>query len=142
MADYYTSFSCLFDVGTAEHAARGAEIRRRQADQLEKDEGVRLGFDMKRDPKSGPGALWISAGGDGDPEHVIGFVIQCAEAFDLRGRWGFRWALTCSQPHLDGFGGGGHVIDLGQRETIAWMDCEHWVADQLASDPMTPGAPA
>ena len=62
-----------------------------------------------------------------EPEHVIAFVLGCAEAFDLRGRWGFRWALTCSRPRLDGFGGGAQLLDLGARRSLAWIDCEHWV---------------
>ena len=142
MADYYTSFSCLFDVGTAEHAVRATELYQQQADQLEEDDGIRLRFDMEPDPANGPGVLWIRSDGDGEPEHVIEFVKLCAEAFGLQGKWGFWWSLSCSRMRLDGFGGGAHVIDLDRRETIAWMDCEHWVADQLASDPATPGAPA
>lgn len=73
----------------------------------------------------------------GEPEHVIDFVLRCAEAFDLSGRWGFTWALTCSKPRLDGFGGGAQLIDLGERRSIAWLDCEHWLAGSLdtATDP-------
>lgn len=88
MADYFTQFSCMFDVGTAENAARAEEIRRRQADALDDAEGADLGFEMEHDPDCGPGALWISSDGYGEPEHVIAFVLACAEAFDLTGRWG------------------------------------------------------
>ena len=52
-------------------------------------------------------------------------------AFDLTGRWGFIWALTCSKPRLDGFGGGAQLIDLGERRSLAWLDCEHWLASNL-----------
>ena len=135
MADYYTQFSCIFDVGTAENVARAAAIRQQLADRLEEDEGADLGFNVEPDPTSGPGALWISSDGYGEPEHVIAFVLQCAEAFDLRGRWGFRWAQTCSRPRLDGFGGGAQLLDLGTRRSVAWIDCEHWVLAGL--DPET-----
>ena len=84
--------------GTAGNVARALDIRQRQAAALDEDEGIGLGFDMEPDPASGPGALSISSDGEGEPEHVIAFVLACAEAFDLRGRWGFRWALTCSRP--------------------------------------------
>lgn len=62
------------------------------------------------------------------------FVLRCAEAFDLTGRWGFAWALTCSKPRIDGFGGGAQLIDLGARKSIAWTDCEHWLACGLAGE--------
>ena len=131
MADYFTQFSCMFDVGTAENAARAEQIRRQQADALGEAEDTDLGFDVEPDPERGPGALWISSGGNGEPEHVIAFVLACAEAFDLVGRWGFVWALTCSKPRLNGFGGGAQLIDFGQRRSRAWLDCEHWLASNL-----------
>ncbi len=134
MADYHTQFSCILDVGTAENVTRAAEIRQQLADTLKEDEGIDLGFDMEPDPTNGPGALWISSDGYGEPEHVIAFVFRCAEAFDLRGRWGFRWALTCSRPRLDGFGGGAQLLDLGARQSLAWIDCEHWVLAGLDPD--------
>ena len=127
MANYYTQFSCILDVGTAENVARAAAIRQQLAVTLEEYDGADIGFDLEPDPTSGAGALWISSDGHGEPEHVIAFVLGSAEAFDLRGRWGFRWALTCSRPRLDGFGGGAQLLDLGARRSLAWIDCEHWV---------------
>ena len=135
MADYFTQFSCMFDVGTAENAARAEEIRQRQADALDDAEGADLGFEMEHDPDCGPGALWISSDGYGEPEHVIAFVLACAEAFDLTGRWGFTWALTCSKPRLDGYGGGAQTIDLGARKSLAWTDCAHWLGEMLDPPP-------
>ena len=131
MADYFTSFSCVFDVGTAENATRAEAIRQQQADALDKAEGRDLGFDMQPDPDSGPGMLWISSDGFGEPEHVIAFALACAEAFDLSGRWGFAWALTCSKPRINSFGGGAQILDLGRRASMDWVDTEHWVAEQL-----------
>lgn len=131
MADYFTRFSCILDVGTAENAARAEEIYRQQEAELEEAEGCDLGFDMEADPESGPGALWIFSESYGDTEHVTAFVLACAEAFELTGRWGFTWALTCSKPRLDGFGGGAQVIDLTARKSLNWIDCDHWLAVQL-----------
>lgn len=127
MADYFTHFSCMFDVGSAENAARALAIRQEQAAAHEEAEGGDLGFEVEHDPDCAAGALWIYSDGYGEPEHVIAFVIACADAFDLIGRWGFTWALTCSKPRLDGFGGGAQVIDLGQRKSLAWVDCDHWL---------------
>ncbi len=70
---------------------------------------------MQVDHESGSGALWLYSDECGEPEHAIQFVLRCAEALDLTGLWGFLWALTCSEPRLDGFGGGAQLIDPGKR---------------------------
>ena len=75
--------------------------------------------------------LWIRDDVTGDPQTVITFVLRCAEAFDLKGRWGFQWANTCSRPRIDAFGGGAHVLDLATRETIAWTSTSGWLARTL-----------
>jgi hypothetical protein len=95
---------------------------------LDHEEGACPGFEMQAAPESGPGVLWIYSDDCGEPDHVIRFVLLCAEAFDLQGVWAFRWALTCSRPRLDAFGGGAHVIDLGKRATVADLDCAAWVS--------------
>ncbi len=94
MAEYFCQFSCMFDVGTAQNATRAIEIRRRQALALFDEEDSELGFDVQHDGETGAGALWISSDEYGEPEHVIAFVLACAGAFNLQGRWGFVWALT------------------------------------------------
>ena len=45
--------------------------------------------------------------------------------------WGFEYALTCSRPRLDAFGGGAHVIDLGARKSISWTSTQEWLAAAL-----------
>ena len=132
MADYFTQFSCTFDLGSSENAMAALALLDELRDNPADDEPP-FGFDAVVDPTS-PGVLWLCDGdGHGDPEHVIAFVLACAEAFDLTGRWGFAWALTCSKPRLDGFGGGAQLLDLGARKSLAWLDCDHWL--QGALDP-------
>lgn len=137
MAVHFTHFSCMFDVGSADNATAAEAIRCRQAGELDVAESRDLGFEMKVDTARGAGALRISSDGYGEPEHVIAFVLACADAFDLTGRWGFCWALTCSKPRLDGFGGGAQVLDLGARKSLAWMDCDQWLTAMIdpATDP-------
>ena len=65
------------------------------------------------------------------PEHVTRFVLRCAEAFDLKGAWGLCWSLTCSKPCIEVFGGGGLVLDLTKRETVASIDCADWLAHRM-----------
>ena len=142
MADYFTQFSCILDVGTAENATKAKAIRATFEAELDRDEGVSLGFEMDVDLDTGPGALWLHGDAYGDPEHVIRFVLGCAEAFDLSGVWGFCWALSCSRPRCGSFGGGAQMLDLGQRTQLGWIDCAHWLAEQSAAPtPATTGRP-
>ena len=131
MADYFTHFSCLLDVGTFDKATRALVLFQslREADQDADDPDV-TGFDLVRQdaPES---ALWIYDDDHGDVEAVIRFVLRLAEELDLTGLWGFQYALTCSRPRLDAFGGGAHVIDLGARKSIGWTSSQEWLAAAL-----------
>lgn len=143
MADYFTQFSCLFDTGSAENAARAEAIRDGLRDDLDRLHGEDLGFAMAPLPEDGPGVLWLhDADGSGEPGHVLAFVRRCAAAFGLRGRWGFVWGLSCSKPRTDGFGGGAHALDLATGETVGWIDCDHWLAEQLDAGSAAPAEAA
>ena len=105
MADYYTQFSCLFDVKTPANVTRASVLLAEFEQELEEGEdGAAVGFALQPDDPSGSGVLCLYSEEDGEPEHVIAFVQRCADAFGLTGRWGFQWALTCSRPRPDGFG--------------------------------------
>lgn len=132
MANYYTQFSCILDVGSLDNAVRAREIRLQLEQEVDAAEDRELGFEASIVGGDRPGALWIHSDESGDPADVIKFVLRCAEELDLTGVWGFCWALTCSKARLDGFGGGAQLIDLGQRRSTAWIDCEHWLAERLA----------
>lgn len=135
MADYFTHFSCLFEVG-AQNIDAALALYRRMAEDLEADDGISIGFTAE--PSSGnPNALWLYDEEHGEPEYVIAFALRCAAMFDLQGRWGFCWALSCSRPRLDGFGGGAQVLDLGARKSLSWVDCSHWLACELGADGST-----
>ena len=133
MADYYTQFSCLLDVGSAANVAKALDVYLEMEAELDRDEETAIGF-LAIGASDRPGQLWISDdAGHGEPEHVIAFALRCAEAFDLTGRWGFVWALTCSRSRLDGFGGGAQVLDLEAHRSLGWLDCDHWL--DAALDP-------
>ena len=133
MADYFTQFSCILNVGSTENAARANDIRGELATELDRGEGATLGFAMTVDHETGPGALWLHSDEYGEPEHVITFVLRCAEALGLDGVWGFSWSHSCSRPRADASGGGAHVIDLGKRATIADIDCSNFIFEQTAA---------
>ena len=132
MADYFTHFSCLLDVGTAENARAAhrlyARLRREDAD---RDEPLCSGFELTLQEGDDAQHLWIRDDVSGDVEQVIGFVLRLAKEFDLKGLWGFDYANTCSRPRIDAFGGGAHVIDLSSRKSIGWTSTHEWLAAAL-----------
>jgi len=99
MADYFTHFSCLLDVGTPDKAARALALFQslHEADQAAEDPEV-AGFDLVRQDAPEGSTLWIHDDEHGDVEAVIRFVLRLAEDLDLTGLWGFQYGLTCSPP--------------------------------------------
>ena len=132
MADYFTHFSCLLDVGTLDKATRALALFQslREADQDADDPEV-AGFTVVRQDAPEDSTLWIHDDEHGDVEAVIRFVLRLAEELALTGLWGFQYALTCSRPRLDAFGGGAHVIDLGARKSIGWISTQEWLVAAL-----------
>lgn len=132
MADYFTHFSCLLDVGTPVKAARALALFQslREADQDAEDPEV-AGFDLVRQDAPEGSTLWIHDDDHGDVEAVIRFVLRLAEDLDLTGLWGFQYALTCSRPRLDAFGDGAHAIDLGARKSIGCSSTQEWLVASL-----------
>jgi hypothetical protein len=107
MADYFTHFSCLIDVGTADKAARAlAQFQDRRAADQDADDPEVSGFTLARQDAPEGSSLWIHDDEHGDVEAVIRFVLRLAEDLDLTGLWGFQYGLTCSWPRLDAFRGG------------------------------------
>ncbi len=132
MADYFTHFSCLLDVGSPQNADRALTLFEdlRAAYQSADDPEV-AGFDLSRQDAPEGSTLWIHDDEHGDVEAVIRFVLRLAEDLDLTGLWGFQYALTCSRPRIDAFGGGAHVVDLGARKSIGWTSSQEWLAAAL-----------
>ena len=131
MADYFTHFSCLLDVGTPENAALALDLYNKLSEEGASEEPPADGFLLSIQPEHGGTQLWLRDDVTGDPERLIQFVKLCATEFGLTGRWGFQWSNTCSRPRLDGFGGGAHVLDLATGETVAWTDTDGWLAQVL-----------
>ena len=132
MADYFTHFSCLLDVGSPENAARALELFTALSDENATEDPPVDGFQLSIQPEQGGTWLWIHDDGNGDPEHVVKFVRRCAKEFGLTGLWGMQYANTCSRPRVDGFGGGAHVIDLATGETVDWISTDGWLSTLLA----------
>ena len=131
MAEYLTHFSCLLDVGTPDNAARTLALYNQLSEDGASEDPPSDGFLLSLQPEHGGSKLWMRDDVTGDPERLLQFVRICAAEFGLKGRWGFQYANSCSQPRVDAFGGGAHVIDLGARKSIGWTSSQEWLAAAL-----------
>lgn len=131
MANYYTHFSCILDVGTAENAARALGICDALSEENDANDLPSDRLLLSIDPEPGGTRLWIRDEETGDPEQVGQFAKRCATTFGLSGFSGFQYANTCSRPRIDGFRGGAHVLDLATGKTIAWTNTDGWLAEVL-----------
>jgi len=125
MTQYFTQFAARLDLGSSDNVSDAFSLYDSFADDLmEKDEGA-IGFTIEVD---GDSAIRICDGeAHGDPDHAVQFVLACAGAFRLKGRWGLTWSTTCSHPMPRGFSGGAQLVDLGRRTVLAVLDCESWL---------------
>ena len=131
MADYFTQFSCVLEIGSVANATWALDLY--ETLRLEySNEGEDLLFDVSVDATD-PQRLLIGDPGSGDTNQVIEFVRRCAHALDLSGLWGFEWANTCSRPHLDAFGGGAVVIDLEDGRIVDSVSTNYWLTRYLES---------
>jgi hypothetical protein len=103
MADFFTHFSCVLDVGTPDNAARALDLYNALMQENAGEDPPSDAFLLSVQPEHGGTVLWIRDDATGDPQTVITFVLRCAEAFDLNGRWGFQWVNTCSRPRVNTF---------------------------------------
>ncbi|MGO1164577.1 hypothetical protein [Brucella pseudogrignonensis] len=131
MAEYFTHFSCLLDVGTPDNASRALNLYNQLSEEGATEEPPSDGFLLSIQPEHGGIKLWMRDDVTGDPERLIQFVKRCAAEFGLTGRWGFQYANACSKPPVHGFGGGAHVLDLATGETVAWTYTDGWLAEVL-----------
>lgn len=136
MADYFTHFSCVLDVGTPEKAVAALDlVLRLRAEDEGADDPEFSGFALSLQDGPGSSVLWFhDDDGQGDVEGVIRFVLRLAEDLNLTGLWGFDYSHSCSRPRLEAFGGGAHVIDLSARKSIGWISTHEWLTAALSGD--------
>ena len=141
MADYFTHFSCVLDVGTPDNAARALDLYPVFMKEAAREGALAGGFLVSIHPDQGGTKLWMHDQVTGDPLQVIIFVQRCAEVFDLTGRWGFQTANTCSERRINAFGGSAHVLDLSTGKPIAWIRTNGWLARAVRPGRGTRGVP-
>lgn len=131
MTDFLTRYSCLLDVGTSANAARAFDICAALTAANGREDPPAEPLHLSVTPQHGASQLWMRDPGTADPQLAITFVTRCAEAFGLTGRWGFQWANIASDPVVDGFSGGAHVLDLSTGQTLEWISTGRWLAERF-----------
>lgn len=136
MADYFTHFSCVLDVGTPEKAVAALDlVLRLRAEEEGADDPEFSGLALSLQDGPGSSVLWFhDDDGQGDVEGVIRFVLRLAEDLNLTGLWGFDYSHSCSRPRLEAFGGGAHVIDFSARKSVGWISTHEWLTAALNGD--------
>ncbi|KKN58135.1 hypothetical protein LCGC14_0555310 [marine sediment metagenome] len=86
MADFFTHFWCLLDVGTPDNAARALDLYRVFAEEAAREDPPSEDFRLSIHPDHGGSKLWMYDETTGDPQQVIDFAFRCAVAFGLRVR--------------------------------------------------------
>jgi hypothetical protein len=129
MADNYTQFSTILDVGTKENVTKALAIAKTMPD----PEGFEdLTFEVEADGGADT-ELWLHADEWFYTDYVVNYVTAVAKELKLKGKWGFAWANTCSKPRIDEFGGGAVVIDL-ETGHCKYFSAERWLEEQT-NDP-------
>lgn len=133
MADYYTQFSFMVPVAPEQAEAVDAWLKETLGEGEDgsypgweklsaEGDGFPPCFEAEFIPKES--GIWIHSD-DGDPNQAAILVYAYLGAFNVKDRIGFEYAMTCSKPRLDGFGGGAVVVSAEGVEhfgTATWLD--------------------
>ena len=76
MADYFTHFSCLLDVGTSDNAARALDLYNQLSEENASEEPPSDSFLLSIQPEHGGTKLWMRDDVTGDPERLIEHRVQ------------------------------------------------------------------
>ena len=86
MADYFTQFSCVLEVG-ADNVEPALAFYAQMAQDLQADDDLEIGV-LARPSRGSPSQRWRYDEDHDETAHVIAVAPRCAGAFDLPGRWG------------------------------------------------------
>ena len=140
MADYFTNFSLVFSLPSAEAQAYALELAE-QASRIQQgdEESEKFPDDLKsvvedwcfetnEDTAENKPALWLHSS-NGGIDAVCSFIQHLLQKFDPQGRVEFEWANDCSKPRTDAYGGGAAIITAKKIKTMS--TCE-WLRKHAA----------
>lgn len=135
MADYFTNFSFILLLPTAEAQTYALELHHQgssgfSGDDLPKDFPHELKdqiedwcFEAEADHHEGRAALWLHSS-NGGIDAVCAFVSHLLEKFEPDGFVNFEWSNDCSKPRTDAYGGGAAIITataIRTMSTCEWL---------------------
>jgi hypothetical protein len=140
MANYFTNFSLVFSLPSAEAQAYALELAD-QASRIQQGdvESEKFPDDLKsvvedwcfetnEDNAEKKPALWLHSS-NGGIDGVCAFIQHLLQKFDPQGRVTFEWSHDCSQPRTDAFGGGAAIITAKKIKT---MSTHEWLSKHAA----------
>lgn len=137
MADYYTNFSFIVSLNTAEQQAYALELFQqmnaiREGDDIPPEFPAALLSDaddcvFELDAGSEPHELWCHSS-SGGTDAVCGFMQHLLARFHPTGVVTFEWSHDCSRPRTDAYGGGAALITATEIKTFSTAE---WLREQL-----------
>lgn len=139
MADYYTKFSYVLCLPTAEAVSHALDLDRQANDAGGEAEGLPAGFpaelkesvvdcgwsfNLAEQPHEGRPALWFCAGEGGGLNAALAFTQHLLAKFDPQGYAAIEWGHDCSKPRCDAFGGGAAIVTakgIKHHHTGDWL---------------------
>ena len=140
MADYFTHFSLIFTLPSAEAQTYALQLAGqisliRQGDEQPADFPRELAaviedfcFETEADTSENKPALWLHSS-DGGIDAVCLFIQHLLQRFDPSGRVTFEWSHDCSKPRTDAYGGGAAIITATEIKT---MSTSEWLNQHTA----------
>jgi hypothetical protein len=136
MADYFTHFSLVFTLPSAEAQTYALQLaglagRIQQGDEPPGDFPQELAdiiedwyFETEADTDGNKPALWLHSS-NGGIDAVCVFIQHLLQRFDPKGRVTFEWSHDCSKPRVDAYGGGAAIITATEIKTMStgqWLN--------------------
>ena len=117
MSNNYTQFSTLIKCENEEQQRQLlADIRNEDSDD---------GPACQANPDSNSNHnVWVWSDDEANIEELVRIVCDFQLAFDIQEHWSMEYAVTCSRPRLDEFGGGAVVCYRGEAQ---WMSSASFV---------------
>jgi predicted Rdx family selenoprotein len=128
MANFFTHFSCLLDVGTPENAARALDLYNKLSEDGA-SESRRPTASLSIQPEHGGTQLWMRDDETGDPERLIQFV-KLRQRVRPHRAVGLSICRHLLAPARQRFRGR-RSFSPRHRRDVAWTYTNGWLADVL-----------
>lgn len=135
MADYFTNFSFIVPLPTAEAQKYALDLAQQAANAKSGDEmpdnipafiqqeSEDWHFSTEAEHETGGWGLWLHST-NGGIDAVCTFIQHLLKKFAPEGKVTFEWSNDCTKPRLDAYGGGAAIItaeEIKSIHTAQWL---------------------